>query len=141
MIEKKVRKLFDVMDTKKNSIRQLEPMIDSFTKLASADLKDPALAKILTVRLDLFKQHVDLDELQERLIPIWCEHYSEEEIDGLIEFYSSPLGQKVLATKDSMRKRETDISMKWGFEQSKKMIDKLKTELDGKEDESDGRMG
>ncbi len=130
MIEEKVRKLMEVLDTKKSSMRQLEPMIDSFTKLAGADLKDEKFAKFMEASLNVFKNNIDLDELQERLIPIWCEHYSEEEIDGLIAFYSSPLGQKVLATKDSMRKRETDISMKWGFEQSQKMIGKFKAEMD-----------
>jgi len=38
------------------------------------------------------------DVILERIIPIYDTYYSEEELKSLIEFYSSPLGQKHLNT-------------------------------------------
>jgi uncharacterized protein len=42
-----------------------------------------------------YEKKYDADQVTEQLVSIYDKHYSEEEIKGLLQFYGSPLGQKV----------------------------------------------
>ena len=42
-----------------------------------------------------YERKYDADQVTEQLVGIYDKHYSEEEIKGLLQFYGSPLGQKV----------------------------------------------
>jgi len=44
-----------------------------------------------------FQKKFDADGVNEELVAIYDKHFTEEEIKGLLEFYGSPLGQKVAA--------------------------------------------
>jgi hypothetical protein len=44
-----------------------------------------------------FEKKYDADQVTDQLVGIYDKHYSEEEIKGLLQFYGSPLGQKVAA--------------------------------------------
>ena len=42
-----------------------------------------------------YQKKYDTDQVSEQLVGIYDKHYSEEEIKGLLQFYGSPLGQRV----------------------------------------------
>jgi uncharacterized protein len=44
-----------------------------------------------------YEKDYDADQITVQLMGIYDKHYSEEEIKGLLQFYGSPLGQKVAA--------------------------------------------
>jgi hypothetical protein len=44
-----------------------------------------------------YQKKYDTDQVSEQLVGIYDKHYSEEEIKGLLQFYGSPLGQRVAA--------------------------------------------
>jgi len=44
-----------------------------------------------------YEKRYDADQVTEQLVGIYDRHYSAEEIKGLLQFYGSPLGQKVAA--------------------------------------------
>jgi uncharacterized protein len=44
-----------------------------------------------------YQKKFDVDAVTEQLISVYDKHYSDEEIKGLLQFYGSPLGQKVAA--------------------------------------------
>jgi hypothetical protein len=44
-----------------------------------------------------YEKKFDVDEVTEQLISVYDKHYTDEEIKGLLQFYGSPLGQKVAA--------------------------------------------
>src|SRR5208282_6835744 len=44
-----------------------------------------------------YEKKFDVDQVTEQLVIIYDKHYSDEEIKGLLQFYGSPLGQKVAA--------------------------------------------
>ena len=49
-----------------------------------------------------YEKKFDADQVTEQLVVIYDQHYSSEEIKELLQFYGSPLGQRVAAesTKD-----------------------------------------
>jgi hypothetical protein len=44
-----------------------------------------------------YQKKFDVDAVTEQLISVYDKHYTDEEIKGLLQFYGSPLGQKVAA--------------------------------------------
>jgi len=57
---------------------------------------DRAQAFVNTYLAD-FQKKFDANGVNEELVEIYDRHFSEEDIKGLLEFYGSPLGQKVAA--------------------------------------------
>jgi uncharacterized protein len=44
-----------------------------------------------------YEKKFDTDQVAEQLVGIYDKHFTDEEIKGLLQFYGSPLGQKVAA--------------------------------------------
>ncbi len=44
-----------------------------------------------------YEKKFDVDAVTEQLVTVYDKHYTDEEIKGLLQFYGSPLGQKVAA--------------------------------------------
>src|SRR5947208_2229825 len=44
-----------------------------------------------------YEKRFDADQVTEQLVGIYDKHFTEDEIKGLLQFYGSPLGQKVAA--------------------------------------------
>jgi len=44
-----------------------------------------------------YEKKFDVDQVNEQLVAVYDKHYSADEIKGLLQFYGSPLGQKVAA--------------------------------------------
>ena len=44
-----------------------------------------------------YEKRFDVDQVTEQIITIYDKHYSDDEIKGLLQFYGSPLGQRVAA--------------------------------------------
>ena len=42
-----------------------------------------------------YEKKFDVDAVTEQLISVYDKHYTDEEVKGLLQFYGSPLGQKV----------------------------------------------
>jgi uncharacterized protein len=42
-----------------------------------------------------YEKKFDVDAVTEQLVAVYDKHYTEDEIKGLLQFYGSPLGQKV----------------------------------------------
>jgi len=51
----------------------------------------------VNVFIDSYQKNYDPGKMQSQVITIYDKHYSDDEIKGLLEFYGSPLGQKVAA--------------------------------------------
>ena len=71
---------------------------------------------------------VDADatnELVERMVPIYQAHFSADEVAGLLKFYRSPLGQKLIAQMPATMAEGMKVGQKWGRERGQKMIQAL----------------
>jgi hypothetical protein len=44
-----------------------------------------------------YERKLDVDQVTDQLVAVYDKHYTDDEIKGLLQFYGSPLGQKVAA--------------------------------------------
>ena len=80
-----------IQDAANNSTEQYRQ------KLISLAPNDDKAQESINSYLAVFQKKFDVDALADQLVVIYDKHYTDEEIKGLLQFYGSPLGQKVAA--------------------------------------------
>ncbi len=63
-----------------------------------------------------FSARFDAEQLLERLVPIYDKYLTHEDIKGLIAFYESPLGQRLLAVLPDVTQESFAMGAAWGRE-------------------------
>lgn len=71
-------------------------------------------------------------ELTERMVPIYQRHFSQADIQGLLKFYRSPLGRKVVAEMPATMAEGMQLGQQWGRERAQAMLAQL--QKDGRVD-------
>jgi uncharacterized protein len=66
-------------------------------KLVDASANSDRSPALVNAYLTEFQRKFDANAVNEQLVQIYDRHFTDEEIRGLLEFYGSPLGQKVAA--------------------------------------------
>jgi uncharacterized protein len=64
--------------------------------LASVPDNDKGQA-FVNLTINEYEKKYDVDKVTEQLVALYDKHYTDEEIKSLLQFYGSPLGQKVAA--------------------------------------------
>jgi uncharacterized protein len=67
-----------------------------------------------------------VDEMLQKLVPIYYKYYTLDDLKQLNEFYKSPLGQKVIDTKPMIMKDSYDIGLEFGKDIANRIMEKLK---------------
>lgn len=60
---------------------------------------------------DNYQKKFDVEQVTEQLVSIYDKHYTDDEIKGLLQFYGSPLGQKVASEMPKIS-RETQAAVR-----------------------------
>jgi len=58
-----------------------------------------------------YQKKLDTDQIAEQLVGIYDKHFTDDEIKGLLQFYGSPLGQKVAGEMPKIN-RETQAAVR-----------------------------
>lgn len=61
-------------------------------------------------------------ELTDRMVPIYQRHFSAADIQGLLRFYRSPLGRKVITEMPATRAEGMQLGQEWGRQRAQAML-------------------
>ncbi len=114
--EQQVRDLFKVM--------RVEQTLGQMNTQMAAQMRQ----KLPCVPAEYWQGFVDGDgatAVVQRMVPVFQRHFSGEEIDGLLKFYRSPLGQKVLTEMPAAMAEATQVGQQWGQERTRTMLQEL----------------
>lgn len=73
-----------------------------------------------------YEKKFDADQVTEQVVAIYDKHYTDEEIKGLLQFFGSPLGQKVAAEMPKITREVNAASREAGTKASKAALQALK---------------
>lgn len=73
-----------------------------------------------------FSEGISTDDLIELTIPVYDKHLSHDDIKGLIKFYQSPVGKKLIQVQPLIVNDSMQIGARWGQEVAKKAIENLR---------------
>jgi hypothetical protein len=66
--------------------------------------------------------------LMDRIVPIYDKYLTEEDVKGLLKFYGSPLGQRLLKVQPQVAKEAQAIGFEMAQTVGKEVLNELKTE-------------
>ncbi len=94
---------------KKSAIAEVEKELPAAAKAFGETMNDPKL----------------MDELMGEMMPLYAKHFSGDELRGMIAFYRSPLGQKMLQTMPQLMGESMQISQRVVMPRMMAMVEKL----------------
>jgi hypothetical protein len=100
-----IRQLFQVTNLKDLLPQLMSQFIASF-KQAAPDVPEEFW--------DDFKKKMDVNELEELMIPVYDKYYNAEDIKGMLAFYNSPTGRKVITTMGPLTQEMMAVGQEWG---------------------------
>jgi uncharacterized protein len=113
--EADIRQLLALMGTGSLAGQTMDNMEKSVRPLMTKALP-PGEYREKLVELFFIKFHTKRDSkaLADMAVPIYDKYYSEDEIKGLIQFYATPLGQKMLTVLPKMMNELQKGGGEWG---------------------------
>jgi len=87
--------LVGARDQVQDSVRQIAEQYRE-KLLATVPNNEKGQAFVNTT-INEYEKRFDVDRVNEQLVVLYDKHYTDEDIKGLLQFYGSPLGQKVAA--------------------------------------------
>lgn len=100
--KEQLMKLFEAMEIQRQMISMMNAMSSTVEKMmppnigAMSDKQKADLAKLQTDMFTKMMTPAFMDAYIAELIPIYAKHFTKGEVDDLISFYGSPVGQKFL---------------------------------------------
>jgi hypothetical protein len=94
--------------------------------------QSPLVDNLLNKMFDLMKEELSWENMKEDFIQLYLSVYTEEELQQLISFYESPVGQKMIAKTPLLMQQTMAISQKHTanlIPKIQKMVSELVAEL------------
>jgi uncharacterized protein len=112
-----IRKLFEVQGMTANFERMLGSMSDNIRPMLSNSLPPGEYrSKLLDLFFQKFQSKFKIEQMIELTIPIYDKHLSKEDVDGLIHFYRTPLGRKLISVMPEVTIESQKMAMQHGQE-------------------------
>jgi hypothetical protein len=94
--ERDIRSLLELVGAKDAIQESASAATDQYRQKVIESAPNNARAQAITnAYLGAFQKKFDADAVTGQLVGIYDQHFTDEEIKGLLEFFGSPLGQKV----------------------------------------------
>lgn len=102
----------------------------SVVKLTNQTLPDSVIEIIRQEVNQLISEEVEKEDgLLSILVPIYDKYYTHKDIKGLIEFYNTPLGKKLIETMPAVTQESMLAGQKWGAALGPEITDRIKKRL------------
>jgi uncharacterized protein len=111
-----------VQDAVNNSSEQYREKL-----LATVPNNDKGQA-FVTSFIESYQKKFDVDQMTEQLVTIYDRHYTDDEIKILLQFYGSPVGQKVAAEMPKIAREIQAASRATGAKAAKEALQALKAQ-------------
>lgn len=121
--EAAIRKLFEVQGTKKSMEQVISEMSANMKPTLSKMLPPGEYQdKLIPLFFEKFQNKLKTDDLLDLIVPIYDKHLSTEDIDGLVQFYQTPLGKKMTSVLPQVLVESQTAAMNMGQELGRKAM-------------------
>jgi len=138
--EASIRQLMELTGTKSLGVQMMQTGMEQFrANVTESQPDNPRAKQFIDAFVASFQKHFDPDSLTEKIIPIYDKYLSEEDVNGLLQYYRSPLGQRMLKALPEIARESQQAGFSLGQKAAQETLDDLKAEypdfVSGKDDE------
>lgn len=123
---KNVEKLMAVMEVDKQMVGGFEAMLPIADQLsAQLSLNEKEKEELLGIYRNWFNHDIDRAKLSREIAELYRQTFSEKEIQDLLDFYSSPTGQKLVQEFPVLAQKQAQLGMAEAESKQKLLLEKL----------------
>jgi len=124
--KKKIDQLFDLIHIEEQMTGSFDAMIPVINQMSSQYQLDAEAKKELSnIYKTWFNNDLNTDSMIAQIADIYAETFTAEEIQMLIEFYETPIGQKLIKETPELAQKGALIGMEAAQKAQPKLIEKL----------------
>lgn len=127
------KKLADTINLKEQmdaGFAAMMPMVDQLsTKL---QLDAAGKAELIQLYKDWFEKDLDQEKMRNSIVILYAETFTIQELDGLREFYMTPLGKKALKVLPEIMQKGAQLGMEEATSKQQLLMDKLNAFIEKK---------
>lgn len=113
-----IHKLLDLMKTPANMSSMFDASIA--TQRSTVPSVPAALWDAISARA-----HASIPQLVDSLVPIYSRHLTQQELEQLVQFYSSPLGQRLIEVQPLIARESMEVGARWGKQIGEQVTDSI----------------
>jgi uncharacterized protein len=93
-----IRSLLELVGARDQVQDSVKTIAEQYREKLLASVPDNEKGQaFVNTTINEYEKRYDVDKVNEQLVALYDKHYTADEIKGLLQFYGSPLGQKVAA--------------------------------------------
>jgi hypothetical protein len=128
--EARIRELMDVTGAKDLGQQLIEAGMGQFrSSVLDSQPDNPRAKQFVEAFVARFQKHFDADSLNERVIPIYDKYLTAEDLQGLLDYYHSPLGQRMLKVLPEVTRESQAAGFALGQKAAQETMEELKTDF------------
>lgn len=135
----RIRELMEVTGAKDLGQQLIEAGMEQFrSSVLDSQPDNPRAKQFVDAFVVRFQKHFDSNTLNERVIPIYDKYLTAEDLQGLLDYYRSTLGQRMLKVLPEVTRESQAAGFALGQKAAQETMDELKTdfpEFAGKEED------
>jgi uncharacterized protein len=138
--EASIRQLMDLTGAKTLGAQMMTTGMEQFrASITESQPDNPRAKQFIDAFVAKFQKHFDPDSLSQKMIPIYDKYLNQEDLDALLNYYQSPLGQRMLKVLPEIARESQQAGFLLGQKAAQETLEDLKADypdfVSPKEDE------
>ncbi|MEM7377463.1 MAG: DUF2059 domain-containing protein [Pseudomonadota bacterium] len=126
-----IERMFTVMGLDRQMNGGFEAMLPVVENMAAQlELNATEKEELKDIYRAWFREDFDRDAIADRMVGLYADVFSEQELRDVITFYESPTGQKFLDVSPALMQEAAQIGMQEGMAKQDRLLERLQPFLD-----------
>jgi hypothetical protein len=127
--EADIRRLMEMTGSKSLGEQLMKSGMEQFrASVMDSQPDNPRAKQFVDAFVARFQKHFDPDSLTDKVLPIYDKYLSSEDLKALIEYYSSPLGQRMLQVLPQVARESQEAGFALGQKAARETLEDLKAD-------------
>jgi hypothetical protein len=128
--EARIRELMELTGAKNLGQELIEAGMEQFRNSVQDSQPDnPHAKQFVDAFVARFQKHFDSSSLTDRIIPIYDKYLTDDDLKGLINYYHSPLGQRMLKSLPELTRESQAAGFAMGQKAAQDTMEELKADF------------
>jgi uncharacterized protein len=128
--EARIRELMDVTGAKNLGRQLIDAGMEQFRgTVQESQPNNPRAKQFVDAFVARFQKHFDPNSLNEQIIPIYDKYLTAEDVKGLLDYYRSPLGQRMLKAMPEVTRESQGVGFALGQKAAQETMEELKADF------------
>jgi uncharacterized protein len=128
--EARIRELMEVTGAKNLGQQLIAAGMEQFrSSVMDSQPNNPRAKQFVDAFVARFQKHFDPDSLADSVIPIYDKYLTADDLQGLLDYYHSPLGQRMLKALPEVTRESQAAGFALGQKAAQETMEELKTDF------------